>query len=42
MERLTGEELLLLVQRVFQPDAEDTGLAFLVDLPDAVAADLPG
>jgi leucyl aminopeptidase (aminopeptidase T) len=38
-EILTAEELRLLVQRVFQPTAADTGLAVIVDVPDARLAD---
>lgn len=38
-ERLTGNELVALVKRVFQPRAGETGIAILVDLPDARVAD---
>ena len=38
-ERLSGEELLALVRRVFQPRPEDTGIAVLVDLPDEKGGD---
>jgi len=38
---LTAEDLRLLVQRVFQPTAADTGLAIIVDLPDDRLADNP-
>jgi hypothetical protein len=40
-ERLRGEELVALVKRVFQPAADETKLAILVDLPDARVADNP-
>ena len=33
-DTLTGQELRLLIQRVFQPGAEDRGLLLMVDLPD--------
>lgn len=33
-ETLTTEELLMLVEQVFEPGVEDEGLAILVDLPD--------
>jgi len=39
MHQLTGEELVALVRRVFVPRPDDTGIAILVDLPDAVAPD---
>lgn len=38
-DKLTGEELRLLVQRVFQPRDEDRGLLIMVDLPDERLAD---
>jgi len=38
-ERLTGPELVALVQRVFQPRQGETALAILVDLPDAKVPD---
>ena len=38
-ERLSKEELVALVGRVFLPGPEDTGLAILVDLPDATVPD---
>ncbi len=38
-ERLTGPELVALVQRVFQPRAGEAALAILVDLPDAKVPD---
>jgi hypothetical protein len=38
-ERLTGPELVALIQRVFQPQAEEGALAILVDLPDAKVPD---
>jgi len=41
MERLTAEELLALVQRVFAPRKSDRALAFLVDLPDGADDDNP-
>lgn len=41
-ERLSGEELVALVQRVFQPRPGETALAILVDLPDARVPDEPG
>lgn len=36
---LTREELLALIERVFAPTANERGLAFLVDLPDAALPD---
>lgn len=36
---LTSDELADLIERVFQPTAEDRGLAILVDLPDDKLAD---
>ncbi len=33
-DTLTGQELRLLIQRVFQPGPEDRGLLLMVDLPD--------
>jgi aminopeptidase len=38
-ERLNGNELVALVKRVFQPRANEKGIAILVDLPDAHVAD---
>lgn len=38
-ERLSGEELVALVRRVFAPRAEEHALAVLVDLPDAAVPD---
>lgn len=38
-ERLSGEELVALVRRVFQPRAGESALAVLVDLPDAAMPD---
>jgi hypothetical protein len=38
-QKLTGDELVALVKRVFQPRAVDRRLAIIVDLPDAEAAD---
>ena len=40
-ERLSGTELVALVQRVFQPQAGESALAILVDLPDARVPDEP-
>lgn len=40
-ERLQGEELAALVERVFRPRATDTGIAVLVDLPDGEVGDNP-
>jgi hypothetical protein len=40
-ETLSAADLRLLVERVFQPTAADTGLAIIVDLPDARLADNP-
>jgi hypothetical protein len=40
-EQLVAADLLALVQRVFAPTEHDTGLAILVDLPDAVRGDNP-
>ncbi len=34
MERLKADELVAMINRVFEPKAEDTALAVLVDLPD--------
>ncbi|MDO8596679.1 MAG: hypothetical protein Q7R45_08645 [Sulfuricaulis sp.] len=38
-ERLIGNELVALVKRVFLPRAGETGMAILVDLPDAQVPD---
>ena len=38
-ERLSGDELVALIRRVFQPRENETGLAILVDLPDATVPD---
>ena len=38
-ERLSGEELVALVRRVFLPREHEQGLAILVDLPDAQVSD---
>ena len=38
-ERLQGEELVALVERVFRPRPTDTGIAVLVDLPDGEVGD---
>jgi len=38
-ERLSGDELVALVRRVFLPREDESGLAILVDLPDAQAPD---
>jgi len=40
-ERLSGTELVALVQRVFQPQPGEQALAILVDLPDARVPDEP-
>jgi hypothetical protein len=40
-ERLSREELVALVRRVFQPREGERGLAILVDLPDAAVPDDP-
>ena len=40
-ERLTGPELVALVQRVFQPRPGESALAILVDLPDTQVPDDP-
>ncbi len=40
-ETLTAQDLRLLVERVFQPTAQDQGLAIIVDLPDDRLADNP-
>ncbi len=37
--RLTADELISLVERVFAPGADDTALAILVDVPDDVVTD---
>jgi len=39
--RLTGDELVSLVSRVFQPREDDLALAVLVDLPDDEVEDNP-
>lgn len=39
VERMTGAELVALVQRVFQPRPGERALAILVDLPDAQVPD---
>jgi len=39
MERLKAEELVAMINRVFEPKAEDTALAVLVDLPDEALPD---
>ncbi len=38
-ERMTGAELVALIQRVFIPRSTDTGIGIMVDLPDAKVAD---
>ena len=38
---LTGDELVALIRRVFQPGPDDRSLALLVDLPDDAAPDTP-
>ncbi len=40
-ERLSGTELVALVQRVFQPQPGERAMAILVDLPDARVPDEP-
>lgn len=40
-EKLRGDELVALIQRVFQPCKTETGLAILVDLPDVKVGDNP-
>lgn len=40
-ERLSGDELVALVKRVFAPRQSDTGIGILVDLPDAAVPDRP-
>lgn len=40
-EILTAQDLRLLIERVFQPTAQDRGLAIIVDLPDERLADNP-
>ncbi|MDX2473425.1 MAG: hypothetical protein QNL91_06910 [Candidatus Krumholzibacteria bacterium] len=40
-ETLSAQDLRLLVERVFQPTAQDQGLAIIVDLPDKRLADNP-
>ena len=40
-ETLQPDELAALIERVFQPGAQDRALAILVDLPDSVVADTP-
>lgn len=40
-ERLSGTELVALVQRVFQPQPGEAALAILVDLPDSRVPDEP-
>ena len=40
-ETLNAQDLRLLIQRVFLPTDQDTGLAIIVDLPDARLADNP-
>ena len=40
-ERLSGEELAQLVERVFAPRTEDTAVGVLVDLPDGELRDTP-
>jgi len=39
MERLKADELVAMITRVFEPNAEDTALAVLVDLPDDALPD---
>ena len=40
-DRLSGDELVALIRRVFQPAAEDRSVAILVDLPDEQVLDTP-
>ena len=40
-ETLSAQDLRLLIERVFQPTAQDQGLAIIVDLPDDRLADNP-
>jgi hypothetical protein len=40
-ERMSGEELVAMIKRVFVPRPEESRLAILVDLPDAKMADDP-
>ncbi len=40
-DKLTGDELTALVQRVFEPGEEDRALAVIVDLPDDMVEDNP-
>jgi len=40
-DTLSAEELVALVRRVFLPRADDTAIAILIDLPDAVRTDHP-
>jgi hypothetical protein len=39
IENLKADELIAMIRRVFSPQAEDTALAVLVDLPDDALAD---
>ena len=39
MERLEADELVALIERVFEPEPDDTTVAVLVDLPDAELPD---
>ena len=41
MERLSAEELLALVHRVFEPREHEQALAIIVDLPDSEVGDRP-
>lgn len=41
MERLSAEELLALVRRVFEPQEHEKALAIIVDLPDKEVGDKP-
>ncbi len=40
-ETLTGEELVALVKRVFEPKPTDRAIAVLLDLPDSLVPDTP-
>ena len=39
MDELKADELVAMIERVFEPKEEDTGLAVLVDLPDEALPD---
>ena len=38
---LTGQELHMLIDRVFRPDNDDVRVAIFVDLPDETVPDIP-